>query len=566
MIKKLTIAASLLALTGQVSAQSLKLATAYKNDTEINPILPYNLCADPTAVEYNGRLYVYGTNDQQELNTTKNTSKNTYGQIKQLVCFSSADLVNWTFHEPIDVKAKSSWIATSWAPSIVSRYEEKDKKTHFYLYYTNTASGVGMLTATSPTGPWTDPLGRALIDGRTPGRGQQSNIIDPGVCVDDEGNGWLTFGGGDPNSSGTKLMPGNARIVKLGKDMKSLSGEIKEIKAPFHFEANELNFINGKFVFSYSGGWSCNSGDWSKYEGKGSFGCPGNCSILMMQTDDPINGEWKYTGEMLKNPGSFGFPWGNNHSHMQKFGDNYYMLYHTQYLESKYGISGGYRGIAIDKITVNESTVKITAPSMTKSGPTSVGSQLMKTNGLTTEGYIEAETMANSAGITVTKQTSAMGMAVTDIQAGDWTLVRGLKFVETAKSVTVRLKGKCKLEFRLSKTGKPFATVESTKTTWQNITVDLNDSIPADKVYANMFMVFTEASGTCIFDRYRFNPTSIEEETAIEAVEMDGDEVLEDVYYDINGVHQASRPRKGVYIRRRTMADGTVRAEKHVAR
>lgn len=561
MIKKLTIAASLLALAGQTCAQTVKPATANKGDTEVNPILPYNLCADPTAVEYNGRLYIYGTNDQQELNTTKNTTKNTYGQIKQLVCISSADLVNWTFHEPIDVKAKSSWIATSWAPSIVSRYEEKDKKTHFYLYYTNTASGVGMLTATSPTGPWTDPLGHALIDGRTPGRGQQSNIIDPGVCIDDEGNGWLAFGGGDPNSSGTKLMPGNARIVKLGKDMKSLSGEIKEIKAPFHFEANELNYINGKFIFSYSGGWSCNSGDWSRYEGKGSYGCPGNCSILMMQTDDPINGEWTYTGEMLRNPGNFGNPWGNNHSHMQKFGGKYYMLYHTQAIESKMGISGGYRGICIDKITVDTAKVKITAPSMTKNGP-----GMITENRPTTADYLEAEMMANSAGITVTKQSGALGMAVTDIHAGDWTLLRGLKFAETAKSVTVRLKGKCKLEFRLSKTGKPFATVESTKTSWQNITVDLNDSIPADKVYANVFMVFTEATGTCMFDRYRFNPLTVEETTPIEAVHVGADEVLQEVYYDINGVQQAARPQKGMYIRRSTMSDGTIRTEKHVAK
>lgn len=565
-MKRAILATILLAASSQAFSQSVTLAKSYKNaDTDINPILPYNLCADPTAVEYNGRLYVYGTNDQQELNTTKNTTKNTYGKINQLVCFSSADLVNWTFHGPIDVKSLSGWMNCSWAPSIVSR-EESDGKTHFYLYYTNQASGIGMLTATSPTGPWKDPLGRALINWNTPGRGQQSNIIDPGVCIDDEGNGWLTFGGGDPNSSGSKLMPGNARIVKLGKDMKSFASDFIEIKAPFHFEANELNFINGKFIFSYSGGWSCNATDWNKYAGKGSFGCPGNCSILMMQTDDPLSGEWKYTGEMLRNPGNFGFPWGNNHSHMQKFGDNYYMIYHTQYLESKYGISGGYRGIALDKITVDEKTVKITAPSMTKPGPTTLGSQLMKVSGPTTEGYIEAETMANCAGITVTKQTGASGMAVTDIHAGDWTMLRGLKFVETAKSVTLKLRGKCKAELRISKTGKPIATVECTRTGWQNITVDLNDSIPADKTYANFFIVFTEASGTCMFDRYKFNPTSIEEQTALK--EAKGEEWIESktAYYNLEGKRLPGKPEKGSYIRRRTMTDGSVKSEKHIVR
>ena len=67
---------------------SYKLATAYKSNTVGNPLSPWMLCADPTAVEYNGRLYVYGTNDQQEYNTTKNASNNTYGKITQLVILS----------------------------------------------------------------------------------------------------------------------------------------------------------------------------------------------------------------------------------------------------------------------------------------------------------------------------------------------------------------------------------------------------------------------------------------------------------------------------------------------
>ena len=182
---------------------SYKLTTAYKTNTVGNPLSPWMLCADPTAVEYNGRLYVYGTNDQQEYNTTKNASNNTYGKITQLVVFSSEDLVNWTHHGVIDVKSVCTWCWASWAPSITSR-EESDGKTHFYLYFTNGASGIGVMTATSPLGPWTDPIKKALIDGSTQGRGKQSNIIDPGVAVDENGTGWLTFGGGDPHCEAGK--------------------------------------------------------------------------------------------------------------------------------------------------------------------------------------------------------------------------------------------------------------------------------------------------------------------------------------------------------------------------
>lgn len=503
-----------IAVACQLTCMAQTATVSNKANNVVNPILPFNLCADPTAVEHNGRLYVYGTNDQQELETTGDKTKNTYGKITQLVCMSSADMVNWTFHGVIDVKKASPWIATSWAPSIVSR-EEKDGKTHFYLYYTNTASGIGVLTATSPTGPWSDPLGKALINGSTPGRGEQSNIIDPGVCIDDEGNGWLTFGGGDPNRNGTKLMPGNARIVKLGDDMISLSGAIMEIPAPFHFEANELNYINGKFVFSYSGGWSCNASDWSAYSGKGTYSCPGNCSILAMTTDDPVNGTWKYSGEILKNPGTFGYSWGNNHSHLQKFGEDYYMTYHTQYLEGKLGISGGYRCIGINKAKVNPKTGTIAA-TMNNSGPA-----MIEANSPVASELVEAETMANSAGIRITQ--SKNYCYVTDAQAGDWVMIRGLRFVEDARSVTIRIKGRGTLKFYSEKIGGTLLGVaDFSNEKMAESTFDLSEVIPAGTTCDYLFVYFSDVdeSVPLQFDRYRFNALSSAELSGVGSVQV----------------------------------------------
>lgn len=62
----------------------------YKNESNANPISPNIFCADPTAVEYNGRLYVYGTNDQQQ---SEEGTKNDYAHIKSLVVFSTDDMV-----------------------------------------------------------------------------------------------------------------------------------------------------------------------------------------------------------------------------------------------------------------------------------------------------------------------------------------------------------------------------------------------------------------------------------------------------------------------------------------
>lgn len=535
-MKKLIATLMLMGACAVTTAQTL--TASYKNDMEVNPIIPFNLCADPTAVEYNGRLYVYGTNDQQEYETTKDATRNTYGKITQLVCMSTADLVNWTFHGTINVKAAASWIWTSWAPSIVCR-EEADGKTHFYMYFTNSAAGIGVITATSPLGPWRDPIGHALIDGNTPGRGEQSNIIDPGVCIDDDGNGWLTFGGGDPNRNGSKLMPGNARIVKLGKDMISLDGPIKEIPAPFHFEANELNYINGKYVFSYSGGWSCNNDDWNRYSGKSGFNCPGNCSILSMTTDDPINGTWKYTGEILKNPGNFGYPWGNNHSHLQKFGDNYYMIYHTQQLERKMGLSGGYRGIAINRTTISTSTGRIVAPSMNNNGPTILPDARPKA----ADGVVfEAESMANSAGVTVRRLGTTL-TAVADIQTGDWTMVRGFSFPEGAQSLKVRVRGKGVLELRLgSKTSKAVATIPFDSSGWTELTVDLDEPIEPGSVYTYLYFVFTEAGGLTQFDNYEFSTTT----TPIH--DIIAEPASEETIYDLTGRKIDDVSHRGIYI------------------
>lgn len=543
-----------------VQAQSVKLMPFYKKATNNNPLNAFHLCADPTAVEYNGRLYVYGTNDQLEFNTG-DKNNNTYGKINQLVCMSTDDLVNWTFHGVIDVKAVCKWCWTSWAPSIVSRVES-DKKTHFYMYFTNGASGIGVMTATSPLGPWKDPIGKALIDGSTPGRGVQSNIIDPGVCVDDEGNGWLTFGGGDPNKEGSHLIPGNARIVKLGKNMASLASAIIPIPAPFHFEANELNFVDGHWIFSYSGGWSPNSGEWNGYSGKNGYSCPSACSIMSMVTDDPINGEWKYTGEVLKNPGQFGYPYGNNHSHIQDFGGQWYMIYHTQELIKAWGYNSGYRSIAMNKITYNASKHAFNAASMSGTGITQIKDKMINPFE-----KVEAETMSNASGISAINTSGNGKTLITGIEAGDWIQLRGVKFDKDAKSVTMRLKGAGSLEFRGGSTtgsipAACLAKVEFSRTSLGEVTVDLSRVI-ASKTYNYFYVVFTDVQKAIQLDYYRFNELSVEEITPVEMIEAD-EEAQVVGYFGMDGKQLPTRPRKGMYIEKLMMPDGKVKSVKHL--
>ena len=50
-----------------------------------NPLLDFIFTADPTAVEYNGRIYVYATNDHQQYEHVGKDGKNSYERIRTLV-------------------------------------------------------------------------------------------------------------------------------------------------------------------------------------------------------------------------------------------------------------------------------------------------------------------------------------------------------------------------------------------------------------------------------------------------------------------------------------------------
>ena len=442
-------------------------ATSHKSPECANPLSANHFMADPTAVEHEGRLYVYATNDQQEFDYSHGLQANTYGKINQLVCLSTADMVNWTDHGVIDVHAIAPWADCSWAPSVVSR-TEGDGLTHFYLYFANGASSIGVLTATSPTGPWTDPLGHALIDADTPGLGQVSWIIDPGVGIKSDGSeAYLTFGGGDV--VGTDLQPGNARIVKLGDDMTSLGSDIVPISAPCHLEANELNYISGKWVFSYCTRWNIAS-NWSSYS---SSNAPSACSIVYMTSSNPLADNWSFRGELLPNPGALDFPYGNNHSHLQKFGNTYYMFYHTQWLEREMGLGGGYRNLQVNRTTVKEKTAVITAlnsQTATLAGPT----QLKRVN------PYEEQSAAMSA-----------------IAAKNWWMVRGVDFAaqgSPARQLSLRVKGSGRLSVHLSSLeADPVATAEFQGEGERRVVVPLSDelSAPCEHLYF-LFTPFDE--------------------------------------------------------------------------
>lgn len=94
----------------------------------------------------------------------------------------------------------------------------------------------------SPLGPWEDPSGKRLISRDTPNCSSSEVpwLFDPAVLVDDDGTGYLYFGGGTGTDS---EHPKSARVVKLGEDMCSLVSDPEELDPYYLFEDSEINKI-----------------------------------------------------------------------------------------------------------------------------------------------------------------------------------------------------------------------------------------------------------------------------------------------------------------------------------
>jgi arabinoxylan arabinofuranohydrolase len=452
-----------------------------------NPLLDFMFTADPTAIEHNGRIYVYATNDHQQYENVGKDGKNHYGHIRSLVMMSTDDMVNWTYHGIINTAKLSPWTFNSWAPTIASRLEA-DGKTHFYLYYSNSGVGTAMLTSTSPVGPWSDPLGKNLVDRSVPGVDCESPF-DPGVVIDDQGTAWLAFGGGKPK---TKYLPDNSRIVKLGTDMKSLASNVAKIPAPYFFEASDLNFIDGTWVYTYNTSWDPRT-EWPYGVDK-----PTQCSMCYMTSKTPLDqNSWKYHDNYFKNPGDYKIgPYTNNHTHLFKFKGINYIAYHAMYLQDYFGTKGGFRNVGIDEVQVDEKDVNIYMGKATFKGT----SQLNTLNPFVLQ---QAETTAGTSGQV---QFEAVGNPGNMVAKGkvdkQCLMVRGGDF---SKQIPVkfeaRVKGKGRIDVYVnSLKGPALVSLICDVNEWTTLSKKIERTI--DKGVGNIYFVFNGKD--FLFDEWKF--------------------------------------------------------------
>ncbi|MBQ8883184.1 MAG: family 43 glycosylhydrolase [Oscillospiraceae bacterium] len=435
---------------------------AYKLCYTSNPISPNVFCADPTCVEYEGRLYIYGTNDHQQYEAVGDEGKNSYEKIKSLVVFSTDDMANYEYHGIINTEKIAPWIYNSWAPSIVSRVES-DGLTHFYLYFSNNGNGVGVITATHPLGPWSDPLGKPLVYQGMPDLENCPAPFDPGVLIDDMGTGWLAFGGG-VEARGDNIHTKVPKIVRLGKDLLSFDSEFVSIDAPYFFEASELNFENGTYIYTYSTDWQSRD-KWDRQD----INAPAVCSMGCLTTKTPLDSDsWEFKGGFFLNAGESGMEWCNNHTHLAEFKGTKYILHHTMHIQERMTTKGGFRCMCVDYLPYSDKDFPITKA--TRQGV----SQIKSLNPYTLHSGSEMFTCAD-----VWYEEISLGkMAVKSLKYGAWTYIKSVEFSKETESFTLKIKGNgCIGVYLDSENSQPIGVVETFGDKYKEVSVTLKEKI-----------------------------------------------------------------------------------------
>ncbi len=400
---------------------NLKPEQSLKGITDHNPVMVQRFGADPYALVYDGRVYIYMTGDKPSYNADGTVKENTYGNINTINVISSDDLVNWTDHGTIyasGLTGASTWGKNSWAPA--AAYKNIDGKDKFFLYFANNGNGIAVLTADSPVGPFTDPINKPLISRETPTCAEVTWLFDPAVLMDDDGRAYIYFGGGIPSPEAASN-PGTARVCELGDDMISLKGDPKPIEnVSYLFEDSGINKIDGTYYYSYCTNFNVTP-EAAKENGFESG------EIMTMKSDSPM-GPFTACNPVLKNPERFFGVGGNNHHCMFEFEGQWYITYHARMLEKKMGIDGGYRSTHIDKLVIDENN----APSV--STGTKEGVKQLKSFDPYKE--TKAVTMSNESGVTTkqfgdeAKKYGSGDMIVADMLPGSWISVSGADFGE----------------------------------------------------------------------------------------------------------------------------------------
>ncbi len=362
-----------------------------------NPIVQTYFTADPAPMVHDGTVYLYTSHDEDE--TVKN-----FFTMYDWRCYSSKDMVNWTDHGAVASLKNFAWLDKSNGAWAVQCIERNGK---FYLYVPIHGEGISVLVSDSPTGPFSDPIGKRLVDSD-----HVWQDIDPTVAIDDNGQAYLYWGN-------PKLW-----YVKLNKDMVSYDRTVGQngiVSIDMTTEAfGSKAGRDGKKGPSYTEGpwfYKRNSLYYMIYA---AAGIP---EYIAYSTAPSAEGPWSYKGNIMERAPQLAF---TNHSGVIDFKGNSYFFYHDQDLSKGQGFK---RSVSLEQFTYNaDGSIPLIIP--TKAG---VKQSVANLNPFK---KVEAETIAFSEGLK-TESDRKTGVYVTKIDKGDYIKVRSIDFGKGAKKFEV---------------------------------------------------------------------------------------------------------------------------------
>ena len=274
-----------------------------------NPVIKDKYTGDPAALVYKDKVYLYAGHDEAP------NDFNFYKMNEWLV-YSTSDMVNWQEH-PVPLKvADFTWAkGDAWAAQVIERNGK------FYWYVTvshGTINGkaIGVAVSDSPTGPFKDALGKAII---TNYMTTQTKIdwddIDPTVMIDDDGQAYLFWG----NTV--------CHYAKLKENLIELDGPIQTISLPNFTEAPWIHKHKDWYYLSYA------------------YQFPEKIAYAMSKS---INGPWEYKGILNEIAGNSN----TNHQSIIEFKGVPYFIYHNGAIQPNGGSFR--RSVCVDRLYYNQ--------------------------------------------------------------------------------------------------------------------------------------------------------------------------------------------------------------------
>ncbi|CAN5545937.1 glycoside hydrolase family 43 protein [soil metagenome] len=278
-----------------------------------NPIITNKYTADPSALVYGDKVYLYTGHDE------KPAPKEGY-EMYEWLCYSTTDMIHWKeYPSPLKVKDFAWAKGDAWASQVI----ERNGKFYWYAaveHATVPGKSIAVAVADKPTGTFKDALGKALI---TNDMTKATNIawddIDPTVIIDN-GQAYLFWGN-------TKCY-----YAKLKENMTELDGPIQTIDLP--------NFTEAPWIHKH--------GDW--YYLSYAYQFPEKIAYAMSKS---INGPWEYKDILNEVAGNSN----TNHQAIIDFKGKSYFIYHNGSIPTDGGSFR--RSVCIDELHYNkDGTIK----------------------------------------------------------------------------------------------------------------------------------------------------------------------------------------------------------------